>query len=205
MAIELGELEFDQIGDWPFVIRLVIIIVVCVAILGGGFYFLNMPQIEKLQKEQRKERDLMSELDTKQRKAANLDAYRKQIEEIERTFGTLLRKLPDKTEVPGLLEDISSAGVTSGLKVNIFKPLPENELSFYAELPIEIVVSGDYHQFGEFVSKISSLDRIVTVHDFAILVKGSKPSASNDDDVAKDELQMTMIAKTYRYKDEEEE
>lgn len=212
---ELNEIDIDKLGDLPLVVQFIIIAVICVIILAGGFWFLNKPQIEELEKEQRTEQDLRTEFEGKQSKGANLQEYEDQMEQMKKTFGTLLRKLPSKTEVPGLLEDISAAGVTSGLRVDVFKPLPEQELSFYAELPIEMRVSGNFHQIAEFISKLSLLDRIVTVHDFSIVLQSSattvasssktKVAASAKKIDAEGPLMMSVIVKTYRYKNDGEE
>ncbi|MCW5588965.1 MAG: type 4a pilus biogenesis protein PilO [Legionellales bacterium] len=198
---DLNNLDINNIGDWPLPIKGGILAIIFALIIGLGFYFLNLPQLDQLKQEQRKERELKTELDSKQIKAANVQAYRDQIVEIKKRFGTLLRKLPNKTEVPGLLEDISAAGRTSGLRVINFKPLPEKELGFYAELPIEMTVSGSFHQLGEFVSKLSALDRIVTVHDFRITVP-PVDSKDKDKNIQNEDLTMVLIAKTYRYLEE---
>jgi len=232
VALDINNITLDSIGDLPLIVKWVIIAVLCVAILAGGFWFLNKPQLEQLDREKVSLSDLKQEFEAKQHDAASLKSYQQQMVKIKRTFGVLLRKLPSKTEVPALLEDISNAGVSSGLRFTSFKPLPENIFSFYAELPVEITVLGDYHQLAEFVSKISALDRIVTVHDFSItkgeLEKnpGGKPNESptearirrmaGEDEVSAlpagrspkvDEsnlLNMRMVIMTYRYKEESE-
>lgn len=125
----------------------------------------------------------------------NLDLYKQQLKDIERSFGALLRQLPGKTEVPNLLVDISQTGVGSGLEEKLFQPGPEQKKDFYAELPIKIRLSGSYHEFGQFVSGIAALPRIVTLHDIEI-----KPENKDAYDV----LTLDLTAKTYRYLDEEE-
>jgi type IV pilus assembly protein PilO len=132
---------------------------------------------------------------TKHAKAVNLEVYKQQLKDIERSFGALLRQLPGKTEVPNLLVDISQTGLAAGLQEKLFQPEPEQKKDFYAELPIKIRLSGSYHQFGEFVSGIAALPRIVTLHDINI-----KP----DNKDAYDQLSLELTAKTYRYLDEEE-
>jgi type IV pilus assembly protein PilO len=228
IELNLNELSADSLGDLPWIVKGIVIGVVCVAIVVGGFIFLNKPQIAELEKQRQALNELKDEFETTQRQAANLDAYKKQMEEMKRTFGQLLKQLPSKTEVPALLEDISNAGIASGLHFNTFRPQPEQIFSFYAELPIEISVVGDYQQLATFVSKISALDRIVTLQDFTI-TKGAQeektnnvPSIRHDSLAAIREIEggnnaavdankanndpnlltMRMIVKTYRYQEE---
>jgi type IV pilus assembly protein PilO len=132
---------------------------------------------------------------TKHSKAVNLDVYKQQLKDIERSFGALLRQLPGKTEVPNLLVDISQTGLSAGLQEKLFQPQAEQRKDFYAEQPIKIRLSGSYHQFGEFVSGIAALPRIVTLHDIDI-----KPETNN----SYDQLTLELTAKTYRYLDEDE-
>jgi len=132
----------------------------------------------------------------KQRKAANFDAYQEQLAEIERSFGTMLQQLPGKTEIPNLLVDISQTGLGAGLDEKLFQPMPEMRKDFYAEKPIKIKLDGSYHEFGNFVSDIAALPRIVTLHD--ITVKPAKKDGSYD------ELILDVTAKTYRYLEDEE-
>ena len=146
---------------------------------------------------EKKEKDQLGVLDVRQKKAANLEALKEQMKEMEQNFGDMVRQLPNKTEVAGLLIDISQTGLGAGLEFKLFQPGGEAPREFYAELPIKISVVGDYHQFGEFVSGIAALPRIVTTHDIAITaIKGDKGSS-----VPK--LQMNAIAKTYRALEEE--
>jgi type IV pilus assembly protein PilO len=150
-----------------------------------------------LQKAEADELDLRSQFENKQQRAANLDAYKGQLAEMERTFGAMLRQLPGKTEVPNLLVDISQTGLAAGLSEKLFQPGPEKSNGFYAELPIKIRLVGSYHQFGAFVSGIAALPRIVTLHDIQITPVENK-SAGNYDN-----LSMDVTAKTYRYIDDE--
>ena len=168
---QLRQLDFKDIGRWPFLFRalgiLVVLIVVC-ALLIWNFVLSergNLPQLRAAEAEQK---TLWTTFDEKQRKAANLEAYRQQIAEIERTFGAMLRQLPGKTEVPSLLVDISQTGLAAGLQERLFQPGTESKKEFYAELPIKIQLTGGYHEFGLFVSGIAALPRIVTLHDIAI-------------------------------------
>jgi type IV pilus assembly protein PilO len=145
---------------------------------------------EQLAQVERKELDLKKEFEDKAFKAANLDALRKQMVEMEQSFGALVSQLPTDTEVPGLLEDITNKGVESGLEIKSIKLQPEVSKEFYIELPINIEVTGSYHDFGTFVSGIAALPRIVTLHDFKISADPKTPGT----------LSMSIAAKTYRYK-----
>lgn len=233
MAMNLNELTLDSIGDLPLFVKWIVIAVLCAGILFGGFWFLNKPQLEELDKKKQEIVGMKEEFELKQREAASLESYKKQMVEIKKTFGVLLRKLPSKTEVPALLEDISNAGISSGLRFTSFKPQAENVFSFYAELPVELSVVGDYHQLAEFVSKISSLDRIVMVRDFTIskggddkggAAKGSPSQQATANKVKRAEgdagvgakpgsnkvdesslLSMKMIIMTYRYREDSDE
>src|SRR5688572_19744041 len=158
--------------------------------------FVWQRQRPELQRFESEEQQLRVEFRTKHAKAVNLDVYKQQLTDIERSFGALLRQLPGKTEVPNLLVDISQTGLAAGLEEKLFQPAPEQRRDFYAELPIKIRLSGSYHEFGEFVSGIAALPRIVTLHDIEI-----KPDAK---DSSYDQLTLDLTAKTYRYLDEEE-
>ncbi|MCU7854635.1 MAG: type 4a pilus biogenesis protein PilO, partial [Candidatus Thiodiazotropha sp. (ex Lucinoma borealis)] len=145
---------------------------------------------------EKKELELRNTFETKQAKASNLEAYRKQLEEMKQSFGTMLRQLPDKTEVAELLVDVSQTGLAAGLEFELFKPQAEVPREFYAELPIELIVTGKYHEFGSFISGLAALPRIVTIHD--IKIERGDPKEEGDD------LLLKATAKTYRYLDEEE-
>jgi type IV pilus assembly protein PilO len=160
-----------------------------------GYVFVWDEQRPELQRREDTEQTLRQEFKTKHAKAVNLEVYKQQLKDIERSFGALLRQLPGKTEVPNLLVDISQSGLSAGLEEKLFQPQPEQKKDFYAELPIKISLTGSYHQFGEFVSGIAALPRIVTLHDIEI------KSASKD---AYDQLTLDLTAKTYRYLDEDE-
>lgn len=191
---DLNNLDFQNPGGWPLPVKLVAMLIVFIAILGAAYYYDTMPQREKLASAEQKEQELKNSFETKQKKAANLDALKRQMQEMEQSFGDMLRQLPNQTEVAGLLVDISQTGLAAGLEFELFKPGQEQPAEFYAELPIEISVLGDYHQFGEFVSGVAELPRIVTTHDINISRKGAKEG----------ELKMTATAKTYRALEEEE-
>lgn len=194
---ELRGLDFNDIGRWPLVFHLFFIGLFWVLVSVAGYYFLvHKPQMPLLEKAQREEQELRASFEEKQRKAANFDRYKQQLAEIERSFGTMLRQLPGKTEIPNLLVDISQTGLGAGLQEELFQPMDEVRKDFYAEKPIKIRLKGSYHEFGRFVSDIAALPRIVTLHDIEI-----GPASK---DAAPDELVLNVTAKTYRYLDEEE-
>lgn len=191
---DLNNLDMENTGAWPVPIKIGAIILLCALILVGFWHFDWKNQWEVLAKAEKDEEDKLLKLDVKQKKAANLDALRQQMVEMEQSFGDMLRQLPDKTEVAGLLVDISQTGLGAGLEFELFKPQPEKPTEFYAELPIQIQVVGEYHEFGDFVSGVASLPRIVTMHDVEI-TKGQETS----------DLVMVSTAKTYRALDEEDD
>jgi type IV pilus assembly protein PilO len=189
---ELRSLDTSDPGRWPLPIRIGAVALVFAAVVAAGIYWFvvqeEMPLLE------RDERDLRAQFEDKQRKAANFDAYRQQLAEIERDFGAMLRQLPGKTEVPSLLVDISQTALGAGLEELEFTPTGEIQRDFYAELPIRLRYTGSYHELGNFVSGIAALPRIVTLHDITI-----RPVNAQDPD----NLTLTVTAKTYRYLDEE--
>lgn len=192
---ELRSLELGEPERWPGALRTAAaaLVLVGVAVSGScGYAFrTQMPLLERARLE---ERTLMTEFETKQRRAANFDAYNDQLAEIERSFGAMLRLLPGRTEVPSLLEDISQTGQIAGLEELLFQPADELQREFYAELPIRMRLSGSFHELGRFVSDLAALPRIVTLHDVAI-----EPV----DNAAGDELILDVTARTYRYLEEE--
>jgi len=194
---ELKALDPKDVGRWPLLFR-GLAIGILFLLLTGTFIYLwpvrsQLPELELARKE---EQDLRQTFDEKQRKAANFDAYKTQLKEMERSFGAMLRQLPGRTEVPNLLVDISQTGLAAGLKEKLFQPDPEIRRDFYAELPIKIRLTGSYHQFGSFVSGIAALPRIVTLHDISIVPESK--------DAGPDRLTLDVIAKTYRYLDDSE-
>ena len=194
---ELNELDFSNIGDWPVAVKVALIVVLC-AVVGVGWYFLyTEDQYKQLARVEATERDLRQDFEVKQAKAANLEAYRAQLAEMQQSFGAMLRQLPNRTEVADLLVDVSQTGLAAGLEFELFQPQGEVPKDFYAELPIKIRVIGDYHEFGEFVSGLAALPRIVTIHDVQIQPRGNNPGADNAGD-----LIMEATARTYRYLDE---
>ena len=192
---ELRSLDTSDPGRWPLPIRAGAVAIVFAAAVAIGIWILVINQeMPGLRAAERQEIDLRAQFEDRQRKAANFDAYRAQLAEIERDFGAMLRQLPGKTEVPSLLVDISQTGLGAGLEEQTFTPTGEIQKDFYAELPIKLRYTGSYHELGNFVSGIAALPRIVTLHDISIRpVNGSNP----------DELTLDVTAKTYRYLDEE--
>ena len=195
---ELQSLDPQDPGRWPFPIRIGVVGLWFLVLTGVLIYFVvwsnRQPDLERAEGE---ERTLRTEFTTKHAKAVNLEVYKGQLKDIERSFGALLRQLPGKTEVPNLLVDISQTGVAAGLEEKMFQPGNEQKKDFYAEQPFKLRLIGSYHQFGEFVSGIAALPRIVTLHDIEI-----KPAQANGKNY--DNLTMELTAKTYRYLDEEE-
>lgn len=194
---ELQSLDANDVGRWPLPFRIAVIIIVFVLVTGVGVYFFivkdKAPQLERAKQE---EVDLRQTFENKQRKAANYDAYRDQLANIEQSFGTMLRQLPGETEIPSLIVDISQTGLAAGLQEKLFVPQAEIPKDFYAEKPIKIRLTGGFHEVSKFVSGIAALPRIVTLHDINI-------TPENNDGF--DNLSMEVTAKTYRYIDEEAE
>ncbi|RLA02616.1 MAG: pilus assembly protein PilO [Gammaproteobacteria bacterium] len=190
----LTDLDFAESGEWPLAIKMLAILLLCALVWGGGYYYIIKDKQTELASLEQKEVQLKQEFATKQAKAVNLEAYIEQMKEMKIQFASMLQQLPRKSEVADLLIDISRTGLVNGLVFQMFKPEGERPIDFYAELPIKMKVTGDFHQFGEFVSAIAALPRIVTLHDFTM----TPPN--------KDTGKMTMdiTAKTYRYFDEQE-
>lgn len=198
---DINDLDFSNVGAWPMVVKAILIAIVAIAVLALGYFLDIQTQQENLERVTIKEKQLKDDFEIKQAKAANLDAYKAQMKEMEDSFGAMIRQLPSKTEVEDLLVDISQTGLASGIEFQLFKPLPERHIEFYAELPITLKMTGTYHQFGEFVSGIAALPRIVTLQNISI--KGAPGSKSKNKE--KDTLlTMDVTAKTYRYLDETE-
>jgi type IV pilus assembly protein PilO len=192
---ELQSLDVNDVGRWPLVFRAAVIAIVFVLVVGLGIYWFivkdKAPQLERVQAE---EEQLRITFESKQRKAANYDAYKAQLAQIEQSFGTMLRQLPGETEIPSLIVDISQTGLAAGLQEKLFVPRGEIPRDFYAEKPISIRLNGSYHEIGNFVSGIAALPRIVTLHDINI---------TREDTQSFDRLSLEVTAKTYRYLDEE--
>ncbi len=191
---QFRNLDPNNIGSWPQAAKAGVVALVCIAVLGLGYWFDTQEQLAVLERARQSEDRLKKDFEVKQAKAVNLEAYRQQMTEMEESFGTMLRQLPSKTEVADLLVDITQTGLASGLEFELFKPGNASPKEFYAELPIEVKVVGTYHSFGEFVSGVAALPRIVTLHDINI---SASPKVEGS-------LLMQASAKTYRYLDEEE-
>ncbi|MES9885171.1 MAG: type 4a pilus biogenesis protein PilO [Candidatus Sedimenticola sp. 6PFRAG1] len=192
---ELNDLDFSNMGDWPGPVKAVLVLIVCIGIGAGWYYFNTEDQLKALKKVEKQELALRTEFEQKQAKAVNLDKYKKQLEEMKQSFGAMLRQLPNKTEVADLLVDVSQTGLAAGLEFELFDPQGEVRREFYAELPIKLKVHGNYHELGEFVSGLAALPRIVTIHNVEVSPK--------KDQGVENPLVMTAMAKTYRYLDEE--
>jgi len=188
---DVGDLDLDNVGSWPLAVKALVWVGLVIAVLIGGYYY----HIEDLQLElataQAKEETLKKDFEGKAFQAANLEAYRQQMVEMEESFGALVSQLPSDTEVPGLLEDITNKGLLNGLDIASIDLQKESAREFYVELPISIKASGSYHDLGAFISGMAGLPRIVTLHDFQITAEKKNPNS----------LDMSIIAKTYRYKD----
>jgi type IV pilus assembly protein PilO len=188
---DINDLDFDNIGNWPGPIKIILCLLILIGVTVGGYYY----HIEELQLQlaavEKKEVELKEDFEKKAFQAANLEAYRQQMVEMEESFGALVSQLPSDTEVPGLLEDITNKGLLNGLEIGSIKLNKEQAKEFYVELPISIQAVGSYHDLGAFVSGMAGLPRIVTLHDFGISVRGGNTN----------NLSMSITAKTYRYKD----
>jgi type IV pilus assembly protein PilO len=195
---QLRELDPNDPGRWPAAYRFGAIGLILVLAIAIGSYFLAWkPKKPQLDQARAEEQQLLQTLEQKAKKAANLDAYKAQLQEMEQSFGAMLRQLPNKTEVPNLLVDISQSGTAAGLDQKLFQPAQQINKDFYAELPIKIRLQGTFHAIGNFVSGIAGLPRIVTLHDIEI-----SPTSK---EAGLDQLQLDVTAKTYRYLDEEEQ
>ena len=193
--IDLADLNLENIGSWPAALKAILLTLLYVAILVAGFYL----HIEKLNKGlavvKQEEQTLRVDFEQKAFEAANLEAYKTQLTEMEERFGALVAQLPSETEVPGLLEDITDKGELNGLNIERIDLLDEQEQNFYVELPIAIEAIGSYHDIGAFISGMAGLPRIVTLHDFEIIIDGHGSNM----------LEMSVHAKTYRYREEDDE
>jgi type IV pilus assembly protein PilO len=188
---DLKNIDVNNISSWPVPIKIGGILIVCCIILFAGYWFLIKGELEEYGQAQAQEASLRETYLNKKALAVNLPAYREQMEEMEQTFGSLLRQLPNTTEVPDLLVDITQAGLGRGLEFTLFRPEKEQPKDFYAEMPISVEVRGSYHELAQFVSDVAALPRIVTFGDITI------SSAGKDN-----KLTMSAKAKTYRYMEE---
>lgn len=186
---DLKNIDLNNLGSWPVPIKIGAILILCVVILFVGYWFLIQGELEEYDAAQQKEVGLREAFMNKKALAVNLPAYREQMDEMEQTFGSLLRQLPNTTEIPDLLVDITQAGLGRGLEFTLFRPEKEQPRDFYAEMPISIQVRGSYHELAQFVSDVAALPRIVTFGDISISSVASKDGR----------LTMSAKAKTYRY------
>lgn len=191
--------DFNNVGSWPLAIKVILWTIAFVGALALG-YFLHVTNLQtELANAQQKEVQLRSDYEKKAFEAAHLEAYRKQQEEMKESFEAILRQLPLDTEIPGLIEDITLVGLKNGLSFTSIDLQTEKQHEFYVEKPINIVVTGSYHDLGSFVSDVADLSRIVTLHDFSISPDGRSQRGR---DSPGGMLRMTITAKTYRYNDE---
>lgn len=205
---DFSNLDADNIGNWPIVVKAVCWALAMAVVIGGGYYFVLKEEGSRLDGEVANEQKLKGEFEQKVQDAANLEAYRAQIAEMNSSFETLLNQLPKDTEVPGLIDDITVKGTSSGLSFDQTDLQPEKRSDYYVELPISIKVQGGFHDFGTFISGVAGMPRIVTLHDFIIQAAkgdgGKGRAATSATGANTDQLAMTILAKTYRYKTQEE-
>ncbi|MDC0663068.1 type 4a pilus biogenesis protein PilO [Marinobacter sp. SS21] len=187
---DLADLDVNNAGIWPAPIKFIVVLIVFGLILGGGYWFFVKDLYSQLDRVAQKEQELKQQYESKAYRVANLDVFKSQMAEMEETFAALVQQLPSETEVPGLLEDITNTALGNGLDLKAVKLQPEQRRDFYAELPINIQVSGSYHELASFVSSVAGLPRIVTLHDLTI-----KPIGGNGEN-----LDMQVTARTYRYR-----
>ena len=193
--IDLNDLDFENVGAWPAAARAIVAIIVFAALVIAGYYYHVADLADRLATSESKELELRREFERKAFEALNVGAYKLQLQEMRDSFGALVSQLPSDTEVPGLLEDISAKGELNGLAIESIDLLDEVQEEFYVELPISIEAEGSYHDLGAFISGMAGLPRIVTLHDFDIEMSGDDSS----------NLSMEITAKTYRYRDEDED
>ncbi|WP_462328549.1 type IV pilus inner membrane component PilO [Thiohalocapsa halophila] len=195
---DLNDLELSNIGAWPTPAKAVLVLVLCAAIGWAWYHFVTQDQLERLAQVEQEELELRETFEDKQDKAANLEDYQQQLTEMEESFGAMVRQLPDRTEVAGLLVDVSQTGLAAGLEFELFEPAGEQTKDFYAELPIRMRVNGRYHEFGRFISGLAALPRIVTIHNVQIAAPSQRGDAPGTDV----SLTMEATVKTYRYLEE---
>jgi len=190
-----NDIDWENMGSWPLVGKIVFAAIIFVSILVGGYFFMVQPTTERLNRAVAEETKLKKDYENKAFQVANLDEYKAQMADMEQSFESILKQLPRDTEVPGLIDDISLAALNNGLELKVISPKEQVATEFYNELPIDVEVEGDYHELGAFVSSVASLPRIVTLHDFSI----DKPSTNDGND----RLALKILAKTYRYNEGE--
>ena len=202
---ELNNLDFSAIGDWPPLAKGILISFLCSVLAGGWYWFFTLDQLDRLELAKARETELRATFETKQRLAANLETHRQQLAQMEEILQDLLRQLPGSAEVAALLVDVSQTGLATGLTFELFQPTAEISKSFYAELPIQVQVTGNYHELATFVSGLAALPRIVTVQDVAITAPVDKKDSRKPAPIPiAGKLSMRATVKTYRYLDESE-
>lgn len=189
---DVNDLQLENVGSWPAAARVFVWLFIAAVIGASGYFIMIKPEMEQLDRMVAEEVQLKKTFERRAREAANLDVYRTQLETIKSSFSALLSQLPTDTEIPGLIDDISETGLNAGLSFQTINLQSERATEFYVELPINIEVTGGFHDFGTFVSGVAGLSRIVTLHNFSV-------STAKDGD-----LKMNIMAKTYRYKEDEE-
>lgn len=201
---DLGQLDFNNIGSWPREFKVGFCVFVGLLIFGLLWWFLTSPKGDELERLERRETELRSEFELKQGRAANLDALKQQLAQMEQQLQQMLRQLPSRTEMPALINDISQTALATGIYNELFRPGPEVPKEFYAEKPIELKMVGTYHQFGAFVSGVASLPRVVilTMHDISLRPRGERNPGEGIR--PNSTLELSGTVKTYRYLDEEE-
>ena len=204
--INFNDINIQEAGDWPIAGKAVLMVLVVAMVLGAGYYFLISDQLNQLDTVEREEQTLRQEFIEKQRVAANLEAFRSQLKQMETDLEVLLRQLPTGTEMPDLLENVSNTGKKNGLEFELFKPEAEQPRDFYAAKPITIKAKGSYHQFGAFVSGVAALPRIVTLEKAtltsAAATKGAKSGSGGKGATVNEPLIIEATLQTYRYMDE---
>ncbi len=189
---DIRNIDLNDVSGWPRSVKVAAAVLICILILAAGYWFIIKDQLAELEKVERAEVALREEFRNKKALAVNLEAYKQQMVEMQERFGVMLRQLPNRTEVPELLIDITQTGLGRGLQFDLFQPRNKRVADFYAELPVNIKVRGTYHQLGEFVSDVAALPRIVTIDDLVLSPEGGQV------------LSMSAVAKTYHYLDEEQ-
>jgi type IV pilus assembly protein PilO len=190
---DVNDIDWENMGSWPIAGKAIFCSIIAVAILIGGYFIMIEPMGQKLTQEVNLEINLKKDFENKAFQVANLDEYKAQMIDMEQSFESILKQLPRDTEVPGLIDDISLAALNNGLDLKVISPEKQISTEFYNELPIKIEVEGDYHELGAYVSSVASLSRIVTLHDFSISIKDKDSGI----------LSLNILAKTYRYNEED--
>jgi type IV pilus assembly protein PilO len=199
MNLNVNELTLDNMGLWPMSIKIIFGLLLFCAILFSGYWFDGKAQLAQLSTLRAQQETLLKTINGKQQQAVNLAAYRNQLKELNSIFNELLQHLPKPSEIPGLLENISKAGLANGLSFKLIKPEQEIKTDFYSELPVHIAVMGDYHHLAKFISAVAELDYIVTLHDFTLRPVTREDLDNDIQKVLAGDLILTITAKTWRY------